>query len=49
MKLNKIKCVVLDFDGTLYSNGDWSNEPKLLESIWFQRIICQNARLVMIK
>ena len=29
MKLNKIKCVVLDFDGTLYSNGDWSNEPKL--------------------
>lgn len=29
MKLNKIKCVILDFDGTLYSDGDWSNEPKL--------------------
>ena len=29
MNLNKIKCVVLDFDGTLYSDGDWSNEPKL--------------------
>lgn len=29
MKLNKVKCVILDFDGTLYSDGDWSNEPKL--------------------
>ena len=29
MTLNKIKCVILDFDGTLYSQGDWSNEPKL--------------------
>ena len=29
MELKKVKCVILDFDGTLYSNGDWSNEPKL--------------------
>ena len=29
MNLKKIKCVVLDFDGTMYSDGDWSNEPKL--------------------
>lgn len=29
MDLKKIKCVVLDFDGTMYSDGDWSNEPKL--------------------
>ena len=32
MNLNKIKCVVLDFDGTMYSYGDWSNEPKLFGS-----------------
>lgn len=29
MKLNKVKCVILDFDGTMYSDGDWSNEPIL--------------------
>lgn len=29
MNLKKIKCVVLDFDGTMYSDGDWSNEPIL--------------------
>lgn len=29
MNLKKIKCVVLDFDGTMYSGGDWSNEPIL--------------------
>lgn len=28
MNLKKIKCVILDFDGTLYSNGDWSGETK---------------------
>lgn len=28
MNLKKIKCVILDFDGTLYSNGDWSGEVK---------------------
>lgn len=29
MNLKKIKCVILDFDSTLYSNGDWSAESTL--------------------
>lgn len=28
MNLKKIKCVIVDFDATLYSNGDWSKEPE---------------------
>ena len=28
MNLKKIKCVIVDFDATLYSNGDWSREPE---------------------
>lgn len=28
MNLKQIKCVVVDFDETLYSNGDWLNEDK---------------------
>lgn len=31
MKLNKIKCVVLDFDNTMYSYGEWANEDILTE------------------
>ena len=27
MNLKKVKCVIVDFDATLYSNGDWSKEP----------------------
>lgn len=26
MNLKKIKCVILDFDSTMYSGGDWSHE-----------------------
>lgn len=26
MNKKKIKCIVMDFDNTLYSNGDWSHE-----------------------
>lgn len=29
MNLKKIKCVILDFDDTLYSNGDWSTEGEV--------------------
>lgn len=32
MNLKKIKCVIVDFDSTLYSNGDWSKEPELFGS-----------------
>ena len=28
MNLKKIKCIVVDFDATLYSNGDWSTEAE---------------------
>lgn len=28
MNLKKIKCVIVDFDATLYSNGDWSTESE---------------------
>ena len=28
MELDKIKCVIFDFDCTLYSNGDWSKEDE---------------------
>ena len=31
MKLNKIKCVVSDFDNTMYSYGEWANEDILTE------------------
>lgn len=28
MNLKKIKCVILDFDNTMYSDGDWSHEDE---------------------
>ena len=28
MNLKKIKCVIVDFDATLYTDGDWSREPE---------------------
>ena len=29
LDLRKIKCVIIDFDGTMYSDGDWSKEDDL--------------------
>ena len=37
MNLNKIKCVILDFDGTMYSGADWSKESEL-----FGRFLVEN-------
>lgn len=40
MNLKKVKCVIVDFDSTLYSNGDWSTEPE-----FFGRYLADNNLL----
>lgn len=36
--LQKIKCVMIDFDGTLYSNGDWAGSDE-----WYFRYLPQTG------
>lgn len=37
MNLKKVKCVIVDFDATLYSNGDWSKEPEFFGTYLAER------------
>ena len=39
MNLKKIKCVIVDFDATLYSYGDWSKEPEFFGNYLVDRNI----------